>query len=76
MGIIAKKLAEDELKSVRDIKQEYTNLALLLGELELQKFNLFESYKHILEKEGKLAQTLQEKYGEGTIDINTGEIKS
>ena len=75
MGVIAKKLTEEELKSIRDIKQEYTNLALTLGELELQKLNLSESYKQLLEKEGNIAKELREKYGEGIIDLSTGEIK-
>ena len=75
MGVIAKKLTEEELKSIRDIKQEYTNLALTLGELELQKLNLSESYKQLIEKESNIAKELREKYGEGTIDLSTGEIK-
>ena len=75
MGVIAKKLTEEELKSIRDIKQEYTNLALTLGELELQKLNLSESYKQLVEKESNIAKELREKYGDGTIDLSTGEIK-
>jgi hypothetical protein len=30
----------------------------------------------LYEKENKLASQLQEKYGEGSIDLETGEIKS
>ena len=40
MGVIAKKITDEELQSVRDIKQEYNNLALAFGELELQKLRL------------------------------------
>jgi len=76
MSVIAKKLTTEELKSIKDIKQDYTNLALAIGELELQKFNLLENYqKEIAEREKQLAKQLQEKYGEGTIDLDTGEVK-
>jgi hypothetical protein len=76
MGVIAKKLTEEELKSIRDIKQEYTNLALALGELELQKLGAHETYKQLVEKENKIAEQLRGKYGDGTIDLSTGEIKA
>ena len=78
-----KKLSEEELKQIKEIKQEYTNLALSLGELELQKANLDKEktrllnyQQHLLDKESELAQKLTEKYGNGTINIETGEINS
>ena len=76
-----KKLTEDELASIKNIKQEYSDLAIALGELELQissfnreKSRLLESHKQLLEKEGELAQKLQDKYGQGSINLETGEI--
>jgi len=76
MSVITKKLTTEELQSVKNIRQDYSNLALAIGELELQKFNLLENYqKEIAEREKQLAKQLQEKYGEGTIDLETGEVK-
>ena len=76
-----KKLTEDELVSIKNIKQEYSDLAIALGELELQissfnreKNRLLDSHKQLLEKESELAQKLQEKYGQGSINLETGEI--
>jgi hypothetical protein len=76
-----KKLSEEELQQIKEIKQEYTNLALSLGELELQKANLekdklrFLNYQDQLgNKETELAKQLTEKYGNGSINIETGEI--
>ena len=78
-----KKLTEEELQSVKSIKQEYTNLAFALGELELQKVNLEKEKQNLLnvqsqliEKETALGKILTEKYGSGTINIETGEINS
>lgn len=75
-------LTAEELQQVRVLKQEYTNLSINLGELTLQKANieediksLLDSRKNIYEKEQKLAVELQEKYGQGTINLDTGEVK-
>ncbi len=77
MSVIAKKLTTEELQSVKNIRQDYSNLALAVGELELQKFNLLENYqKEIAAREKQLAAQLQEKYGEGSIDLETGEVKA
>ena len=76
-----KKLTSEELEAVKSIKNEYTNLALSLGELELQAANIAKEKQRLLttqseltEKEIELSKTLTEKYGNGTIDIETGEI--
>ena len=77
MSVIAKKLTAEELQSIKTIRQDYSNLALTVGELELQKFNLLENYqKEIAAREKQLAAQLQEKYGEGSIDLETGEVKA
>jgi len=76
-----KQLTAEELEAVRSIKQEYSNLALSLGEIELSISNLnkdkqyyLEVHKQLGEREAELAKTLNEKYGTGTINIETGVI--
>jgi hypothetical protein len=76
MSVIAKKLTAEELQTVKDIRQEYTNLAYALGDLELQKATLLENQKTLVSREKQIAKQLQEKYGDGTIDLETGEIKA
>lgn len=78
-----KKLTEEELNNIKQIKNEYTNLALSLGEIELQKAELekqksvlLNSQSQIFERENKLAKELTEKYGNGSINLDTGEITS
>ena len=72
---MSNKLTDEELQVIKDIRQEYANLAMAFGELELQKFNIIEAQKELVDKETKLVKKLKEKYGEGTIDLSTGEIK-
>ena len=82
MSIITKKLTEEELNEVKQIRQDYTNLVYALGEIELQQISinkekqrLLEVQSSLLEKEVQIANKLQEKYGQGNLDIETGEIK-
>ena len=77
-----KQLTAEELEDIKSIKQEYSNLALSLGEIELsinnlndQKQYFLEIHKQLIEKENELAKTLNEKYGTGTINIETGVIE-
>jgi hypothetical protein len=69
-----KKLTEAELSAVKVIKQEYNELVMAFGEVEVQKQRLIEVQKDLANREGELAKQLQEKYGQGSINIETGEI--
>ena len=69
-----KKLTSEELQTVKDIKQEYNTLVFELGELEIKKLQLIETQKVLSNKEAKVTNDLTEKYGPGTINIETGEI--
>jgi hypothetical protein len=75
-------LTHTELEDIKSIKQEYSNLSLSLGEIELsinnlnnQKQYFLEIHKQLFEKENELAKILNEKYGIGTINIETGVIE-
>jgi hypothetical protein len=68
-------LTQEELQQIKDIREQYNNVVTALGELELQKQNVLARYNNVLNQEQTLAKTLSEKYGDGVIDINTGEIK-
>lgn len=77
-----KKLTEEELQQVREVKQEYNNLAASIGDIDLRiadleeaKNNILSTRKEVFEKEKELAKKLQDKYGAGVINIETGEIK-
>jgi fido (protein-threonine AMPylation protein) len=77
-----KQLTAEELEDIKSIKQEYSNLSLSLGEIELsinnlnnQKQYFLEIHKQLFEKENELAKILNEKYGIGTINIETGVIE-
>jgi predicted phosphodiesterase len=72
-------LTKEELEKFQEFQSQNNDLVIALGQLEMQKLNLDLTRDNIKEELIKLsgeqdafAKTIQEKYGEGTIDINTG----
>jgi predicted nuclease with TOPRIM domain len=71
-----KKLTTEELDEVKKIRSSYNDLAISLGELEIEKSRLLEFRKTLSDRELAIAKTLQDKYGEGSINLETGEVNS
>ena len=78
-----KVLTQEELQEVKNLQVENSNLISQFGELEvviqnlsLKKEELITKLKELKDKEVKIGQILQEKYGDGNIDIETGEFIS
>jgi len=78
-----KVLTQEELQEVKDLQIENSNLISQFGELEvviqnlsLKKEELIIKLKELKDKEVKIGQILQNKYGDGNIDIETGEFIS
>ena len=78
-----KVVTQEELQEVKDLQIESSNLISQFGELEvviqnlsLKKEELIAKLKELKDKEVKIGQILQEKYGDGNIDIETGEFIS
>ena len=77
------KITEAEIKKVTDLKIQYIQLIETIGsievqkmQLELQKEELKVSLLNIKKEEITVAQELEEKYGKGTISLDTGEFSS
>ena len=83
-----KKLTEQELSEVVELRKEFSRIALSLGDIEIKKkklndeLNIIDNEKNILlskiddldKKEEELSKMLTNKYGEGSINLDTGEI--
>ena len=81
-------LTPDELKSIKDLQSKYNQTILEIGAAEAQRLalqeqvgKLEESKKQLVndlvtieQKESDLTKSLQEKYGNGSINPETGEI--
>jgi len=78
-----KVLTPEELQSLRDLNDKQINIISTLGKIEYQLI-LLETQKQTLKKQieeielenSRLGKTLTEKYGDGDLNLETGEITS
>ena len=75
------KLTKEELESLKNNQAESSNLVFQLGQVDVQRSILEGQRSEVLsrladlqENQNKLAQELQEKYGDGNINLETGEF--
>lgn len=76
-----KVLTSEEIQELKELKQGFLDLTSNLGNIEIQIMNLKlrkEQLKSNLlqlqEQEQVLAEKLEEKYGKGSISLETGEF--
>ena len=74
-------LKKKELNTIKEIQQTELNLVDQLGSIEyqlqtlrLQKDNLRQEIIKLQSKSLKFGEDLQQKYGDGNINIETGEF--
>ena len=80
------KFTDEELKSLQELSQSYQNIQASFGQLKVQKIlnqqqadaleeaevKMDSDYKDIQDNERKLVENLNEKYGPGQLDPQTG----
>ena len=76
-----KKLSEKELQPLKEYQEKINIIVVSLGKLDLQinslentKKNLIKEYQELETSQQKTALELQDKYGEGNIDLENGEF--
>jgi hypothetical protein len=76
-----KVLTKEELKELKELKTKFIELTNSIGEIEIhimslknRKKTLSDEIEKLNEGETALAKRLQDKYGQGTISLETGEI--
>ncbi len=82
------KFKEEDIKALTDLRQGYINTQNQLGRLSVQKVlaeqqydaltqaedELKKNYLSLTQQEQELVQKYNEKYGVGTVNIDTGEF--
>ena len=75
------KLTKDEIKEIGDIRMSISHVALAIGENEITFENLGIRKKELMsrllkfsEKQNDFAQKLEDKYGKGNVNLDTGEF--
>jgi len=74
-------LEKQEIDTIRDIQQSELDLVNQIGQVEyqiqsliLQKEELREEISKLQTKSSKFGSDLQQKYGDGNVNIETGEF--
>ena len=84
----AVKFSDEELNTVKEIQQEYVNIQNQFGQIAMTKIRIEDQMDNILRaeeenrkkllevqtKERKFLDGITEKYGEGTLNPDTGEF--
>ncbi len=76
-----KVLSQEEITELKELQATFKNLTEVSGVVEMQNYNiqikkeqLKLNLQKLQEKEGDLAKKLEEKYGQGSISLETGEF--
>ena len=76
-----KVLAQEEITQLKNIRERRVQLVESFGilesriqEINLQKENLKDNLKQLIQEETDLGRNLQQKYGDGSIDLEKGEF--
>ena len=71
--------SQEELSEIRDLRTELNQITFQLGQIKINKIRIENTeilikkdLTNLEEKESKLAKKLSDKYGKGSIDIETG----
>ena len=68
------KLSQEELQQVKNLQLQRSQIIFSLGELRVQSLSLEDQLRVINSEQNKLGDILNEKYGDGQINLETGEI--
>ncbi len=79
----SKKFTEEELKGLKKLQSEMDSITISFGQVAIQR-EMLEAQEKLLKsnfvklktQEAELAKSLSDKYGKGTLDIESGEFTS
>ena len=69
-----KQLTSEELQSIKSLQQQIQEATLQIGALEVKKLQLKQVIEKLQQSEETIAKNLSDKYGNGTLDVETGKL--
>ena len=76
-----KVLTQEEIDKIKKLKDQFEDLTINAGNIEIQIMNLQlqkdqikSNLQQLQQQEKVIAQELEEKYGDGTISLESGEF--
>lgn len=85
---LAKEFEQQDIDSVKELQSEYATNTAQIGQVEVElhllkkrleeieniRIELFKKYETLQEREKTLVQSLNEKYGDGVLDLDSGRF--
>ena len=68
------KLSKEELQQIKDLQLQRDQIVFSLGDLRVQSLSLEDQLRMIIGQQNELGDALNKKYGEGQINLETGEV--
>lgn len=69
---MSQSLLKEELQELKDLQDKVNLLSLSVGQLEIQKWSFYEDFKNLQKEQDNLGKKLQDKYGDGNINLEEG----
>ena len=76
-----KVLTQEEIDKIKKLKDQFEDLTITAGNVEIQIMNLQlqkdqikSNFQQLQQQEKVVAQELEKKYGDGTISLESGEF--
>lgn len=67
-------LSKEELQTLNEYQELSKDIIFALGEVELQKVGLIDRFREVSSQQEDLGNELNKKYGDGKINLTSGEI--
>ncbi len=85
---VGKEFEVEDIEAVKELQSQYATNTAQLGQVEVElyllnkrlkqmeelRITLFENYDSLQNKEEELVQKLNEKYGDGVLDLDSGRF--
>jgi hypothetical protein len=68
------KISEEEFKVLKEDQEELFKSSINLGNIEISKSKLLKKHEKLEKKFNTFIKVLEDKYGDITINLDTGEI--
>jgi len=68
------KISNQDFKTLKEDQEKLFKNSINLGNIEISKYKLLKKHEKLEEKFNAFIKTLEDKYGDITINLDTGEI--
>ena len=86
--IIEKEFSQEDIEIVKKLQSDYSVTTAQVGQIEIElhllkkrlsemedlRKSLFEKYSELQTQESELVKSLNEKYGDGVLDLDSGKF--